>query len=176
MSGFAGKPRPRGLLSLSGYGDITRTWYTRPSPFYLQQPAIPKEEAYQGLGGDGCLSKLGEEDKRRARFYFYCRQKGIWPEEVTGHDPDINPRWFDPYCPARNVSANYPPTVLIHGTADTDVPFDESVNMEEQLSRFKTNHFFLPVADGSHCLWKDPPDVKAAVFKKAMDFVAMQLS
>jgi len=174
MTGFAVRPRPRALLALSGYGDITRTWYTCPSPFYLQQPAIPKEEAYRGVG-DGCVSKLGDEDKRRAQFYVYCRQKGIWPEEVAGHDPDVEPRWFDPYCPVRNVSAHYPPTVLIHGTADTDVPFDESGNMEWQFSRFKTKHDFLRVPDGSHCLWKDPPEVKAEVFKKAMEFVRMEL-
>jgi acetyl esterase/lipase len=174
MSGFTVKPRPRALLALSGYGDITMPWYTRPSPFYLRQAVVSKEEAFQSVA-DGCVSTPGAEDERRAKFYFYCRQNGIWPEEVAGHNPDVEPRWFDPYCPVRNVSADYPPTVLIHGTADTDVPFDESVNIEEQLSHFKTKHDFLPVPDGSHCLWKDPPEVKAAVFKKAMDFVKVQL-
>ena len=28
--------------------------------------------------------------------------------------------------PVKNVTAAYPPTVLIHGTADTDVPFEQS--------------------------------------------------
>lgn len=175
MSGFAIKPRPRVLLALSGYGDITLPWYTRPSPFYMQQSMVSKEEAYQSVG-TACVSTLGEEDQHRARFYLYCRQKGIWPREVAAHDPAVEPRWFDSYCPVRNVSADYPPTLLIHGTADTDVPFEESVNMDEKLSRFKIKHDFLRVPDGSHCLWKDPPEVKTAVFQKAMDFVRAQLN
>jgi acetyl esterase/lipase len=111
MSGFSVQPRPRVLLALSGYGDITSPWYTRPSPFYLQQAAVSKEEAYGSVGSD-CVSTLGEEDKRRYRFYLYCRQQGIWPEEVAGVNPGTDPRWFDRYCPVRKVSTDYPPTVL----------------------------------------------------------------
>lgn len=175
MSGFSVTSRPRVLLALSGYGDITLPWYTRPSPFYLQQALVSKEEAYRSVG-TACVSAPPEKDERRSRFYLYCRQQGIWPREVAGHDPDVEPQWFDPYCPVHNVSASYPPTVLIHGTADTDVPFDESVNMEERLSHFKVKHDFLRVPGGSHCLWKDSPAVKAAVFQKAMDFVRAQMS
>jgi dipeptidyl aminopeptidase/acylaminoacyl peptidase len=49
-----------------------------------------------------------------------------------------------------------PPTMLIHGPADTDVPFDESVKMEGVLSHFKTKHDYLSVPEGSHCPWKRP--------------------
>lgn len=73
----------------------------------------------------------------RWSFYLYCRQHGIWPKEVAGHDPDRENHWFGPYCPVRNVSAAYPPTLLIHGTADTDVPYEESVKMDGKLSQFK---------------------------------------
>jgi acetyl esterase/lipase len=175
MSGFSVERRPKVLLALSGYGDITLPWYTRPSPFYLQQALVSKGEANRSVG-DACVSTLGEEDTRRYRFYLYCRQNGIWPREVAGHDPDIEPRWFDPYCPVRNVSAKYPPTLLIHGTDDTDVPFEESVNMEEKLSRFKIKHEFLRVPGGSHCLANDSPSVKSMTFRKAMDFVKTQMS
>jgi acetyl esterase/lipase len=175
MSGFSVKPRPRVLLALSGYGDITSSWYTRPSQFYLQQPLVSKEEAYRSVGSD-CVSTPGEEEARRYKFYLYCRQQGIWPKEVAGHNPDVEPRWFDPYCPVRNVAADYPPTVLIHGTADTDVPFDESAKMEDQLSHFKVKHEFLRVPGGSHCLSSDSPEVRAANFQKAMSFVRTQMS
>src|SRR5262249_16279463 len=151
MSGFCVTPRPRVLLSLSGYGDITMPWYTQPSSFYLQEPLVSKEEAYHGVG-TSCVSTLGEEDKRRAKFYLYCRQKGIWPKEVTGKDRVLEAGWFDRSCPARNVSADYPPTILIHGNADTDVPFKESVNMDEKLSRSKIKRDFVQVPGGSHCL------------------------
>jgi hypothetical protein len=67
----------------------------------------------------------------RGRFYLYCRQNGIWPQEVAAHNPVTENKWFDPYCPARNVTAKYPQTRLIHGTADTDVPYEESKNMSK---------------------------------------------
>jgi acetyl esterase/lipase len=170
MSGFSVKSRPRVLLALSGYGDITSQWYSRPSRFYLQQPLISREEANRSVGTT-CVSAPPEKDGHRGTFYLYSRQQGIWTKEVAGHDPEVESEWFDAYCPVRRVSANYPPTVLIHGTADTDVPFEESVKMNEKLSHFKVKHNFLRVPGGSHCLSQDAPEVKSAVLRRAMDFV-----
>jgi len=173
MTGFSVSPRPRVLLSLSGYGDITSPWYSRPSPYYLRQPAISKEQAYRPVGTH-CVTASKEGDDRWT-FYLYCRQQGIWPQEVAGHNPEAEPKWFDPYCPVRNVSAAYPPTLLIHGTADTDVPYEESVKMDEKLSQFKVEHEFLRVPGGSHCLEDDPPAVSTPVFRQAMEFVKAQM-
>lgn len=173
MSGFMLSPRPRALLSLSGYGDITSAWYSRPSPFYLRQPAISKEQANRSVR-TRCVTASEKGDDRWS-FYLYCRQQGIWPKEVAGHDPDSEPHWFDPYCAVRNVSGTYPPTLLIHGTADTDVPYEESVKMHEKLTQFKVHHKFLRVPGGSHCLANDAPAVRASVFRQAMDFVTAQI-
>ncbi len=174
MSGFVLSPHPSALLSLSGYGDITSAWYNRPSPFYLRQPAISKEQAYRSVGTH--CATASEKGDDRWSFYLYCRQQGIWPKEVAGHDPDRENHWFDPYSPVRNVSAVYPPTLLIHGTADTDVPYEESVKMDQKLSQFKVQHEFLRVPGGSHCLSGDPPSVKTPVFRQAMEFVSAQMS
>src|SRR4030095_8881967 len=45
MTGFVVEPRPRALVSFWGYGDIASEWYSRPDPFYRQQPLVTKEEA-----------------------------------------------------------------------------------------------------------------------------------
>ena len=168
MAGFCATPRPKALLSLSGYGDITSAWYSQPSPFYLQQPRVSKEDALASVGTT-CVSEPLDSAKR-GKFYLYCRQNGIWPKEVAGHDPATEPQWFDPYCPVRNISPLYPPTVLIHGTADTDVPYDESAKMDEALSRFKVEHNFLTVPGGSHGLNGLDPVEKARIFEQAMEF------
>jgi len=171
MTGFCVEPRPRALLSLSGYGDIAANWYTRPSSFYVQQPLVPEEVARKSMG-TGCVSApSADADNQRAKFYLYCRQKGIWPKEVSGHDPDVEPKWFDRYCPVRNVSAKYPPTVLIHGTADTDVPYEESVEMDAVLSRYKVEHRFLSVPGGDHGINSLAPPERARIFEQAMGFV-----
>jgi acetyl esterase/lipase len=174
MTGFSVSPAPQALVSLSGYGDLTSTWYSRPSSFYLQKPPISREEAYRALG-KGCVSAPSQKDEARWKFYLCCRQQGTWPKEVAGHDPDAESSWFRPYCPVRNLSPAYPPTLLIHGTADTDVPYEESVKMDDMLSEFKVGHEFVRVPGGSHCLKSDTPNVRAAAFRQAMNFVREQI-
>jgi acetyl esterase/lipase len=173
MSGFCVEPRPKALVTISGYGDITGTWYSRPSEFYLRGRAlITKDEAYQHITST-CVS---ERPNNHSQFYFYCRQQGIWPREVAGHDPDTEASWFRPYCPVRNVSADYPPTVLIHGTADNDVPWDESDALDKVLIRHQVPHKFISVPGGSHALHNVSDDDKARIFAEVMTFVAQHAS
>jgi acetyl esterase/lipase len=149
MSGFCLNPRPRALVSYYGYGDIDGPWLTQPSQFYRQQPLVEKEKAVAAVG-TAIISEPPSGD--RGSFYLMCRQQGIWPQEVSGHDPQKEPRWFDPYCPIRNVTRAYPPTLLIHGTADTDVPYDESVQMDAKLTQVGVEHEFFTVPGAGHGL------------------------
>jgi acetyl esterase/lipase len=169
MTGFCLEPRPRALVSYFGYGDITTPWYTQPDAFYRRQPLVPKEEAYRSVG----KREMSEQpaSNRRGRFYLYCRQNGIWPNEVAGHDPHAEPQWFDPYCPIRNVTAKYPPTLLIHGTEDTDVPYAESKNMAAKLAEFGVGHEFITVPGAGHGLSGAKPEKVAQIAQQAAEFV-----
>ena len=40
MAGCAAQPRPRAIVSFYGYGDIIGDWYSKPDPYYCQQPAV----------------------------------------------------------------------------------------------------------------------------------------
>ncbi len=130
---------------------------------------MSKEEAYASVGTT-CVSEP-PENNQRGQFYLYCRQNGIWPKEVTSHDPKADPKWFTRYCPVLNVSAEYPPTVLIHGTADTDVPYEEAVNMDEALTRFKVAHKFITALGGGHGLRGVPENEQAHIYERALRFV-----
>ena len=173
MTGFCVKPRPKALVAFYGYGDIAGEWYSRPDPFYCKRPAVPKEEAYKAVGGPVVSEVIGPN--QRGRFYLYCRQNGLWPKEVTGHDPDAEPRAFDPFCPVRNVTADYPPTLLLHGDRDTDVPYQQSVQMAEALKRQGVEHELITVANGGHGFdganggLKDPANAKR--FDRVLDFL-----
>ncbi len=172
MSGFCLRPRPRALVAFYGYGDIAGDWYNRPDPFYSRQPAVPKEEAYAVVGGPA-LSENPSDD--RYRFYLYCRQHGLWTREVTGIDPDKQPRALDPYCPVRNVTPEYPPTMLLHGTEDTDVPYQQSALMAEALSKQGVEHVFITVEGGGHGFngahggLKDPANAER--FQRVLEFL-----
>jgi len=169
MAGFSLEPRPRALVSYYGYGDITTPWYSKPDAFYRRQPLVPKDEAYRSVSSRA-LSEPPVPNQR-GRFYLYCRQNGIWPNEVAGHDPHAEPTWFGPYCPIRNVTAEYPPTLLIHGTADTDVPYAESRNMAARLAESNVRHEFITVQGTGHGLVGAKPDEVAGIARQATEFI-----
>jgi acetyl esterase/lipase len=172
MSGFCMAPRPRALVAFYGYGDIVGDWYTRPSAHYNQQPAVPEEEAYGVVGGPPLAnSPTGE----RFRYYLYCRQRGTWPQEVSGRHPAAEPDWFIPYCPLRQVTPDYPPTLLLHGDQDTDVPYQQSVLMAEALRQQGVTHELLTMAGRGHGFDHQGEGVADPLVAKAFDRVLAYL-
>jgi acetyl esterase/lipase len=117
MTGVAMTPRPTALIAYWGYGDVDGDWYTKPSEFYRKSiPLIDRAEAYKGVGGPIITgSEDGVDIKARGRFYHYLRQNGLWTTEVTGFDPTVDRTKLDRYCPVRNVSPEYPPTLWSTG-------------------------------------------------------------
>lgn len=169
MTGFRVKPRPKALVPFWGYGDIVGPWYSRPDPFYLKQPLVAKEEALASVTREPLSEPPANTN--RARFYLYCRQKGLWPKEVSGHDPDTESRWFDAYCPIRNVTRQYPPTMLVHGTADTDVPYELSKQMAGRLGEAGVEHELVTVPEGAHGLGNIRPEEQDRIYRAAAAFL-----
>jgi acetyl esterase/lipase len=168
-TGFRVHPAPKALVSFYGYGDIAGPWYSRPDPFYSRMPSVPKEEAYQAVGRSVISESSGKNN--RHRFYLFCRQQGLWPKEVAGHDPDKDPRAFDAFCPVRNVSAKYPPTLLVHGTKDTDVPYEQSKTMAEELARKGVQHELITVPEAGHGLAGAKPAEVADIHDRVLAFL-----
>src|SRR5207249_881926 len=132
-------PRPKALVAYWGYGDVDGDWYTKPSQFYRMRPLVDKAEAYQAIGKKVLTGTEGDSSKGRGLFYLYLRQNGLWTKEVTGFDPSERAK-LDPYCPVRNISAEYPPILMIHGTNDDDVPYERSTDMAEALAKHGVPH------------------------------------
>jgi acetyl esterase/lipase len=175
MTGFCVKPRPAVLVSLWGYGDITGDWYTKPSEFYRSKyPLIPKDEAWNSVSGRP-LTNRPFSDKGSRRFYLYCRQQGLWTTNVSGFDPRTQDRSLTPFCPARNVTKEYPPTLLIHGTNDTDVPHEQSVQMAQELTRAGVAHQFISVPHAGHDVAGGDPAQVADAYAAALQFVERQI-
>lgn len=148
MAGFMVKPRPQALIAFYGYGDIDGDWYAKPSEFHrTTRPLATQAEAYQAIGKK---ETTNGGTKGRSVFYTYCRQNGLWPREVAGYDPVTQPREFDRFCPIRNITPDYPPTLLLHGDKDTDVPYAQSVAMAAELKRVGIAHEFISIPGGGH--------------------------
>jgi acetyl esterase/lipase len=152
VTGFRVRPRPAAIVSLWGYGDLIGDWYSRPSPHPAHhQIVMSKEEALRQVSGPPVA-----DDRRRAgdgyAFYQYCRQHGLWPKEVTGWDPDRESDRFIPFMPVEHVTPDYPPTLLVHGVEDTDVPHDRSLMMAAAMREQGVEHRLISVEGAEHGL------------------------
>jgi len=147
MSGYFMRNPPQGIVSFYGYGNIKAAWYNKPDSVARIKTLITKEKATQ-LIGDSMITTASVSD--RLDLYTYSRQKGIWPQLVTGHDPNKEAKWFNRYCPIKNIHSNYPPVLLIHGDLDFDVPFEESVLMDKKLTKEKVKHSFIKMKNYGH--------------------------
>jgi acetyl esterase/lipase len=143
VAGQRVEPRLQAVVSYYGYGDVVGDWYGQPDAFYrATEPLVSAEEARAAVGS----TPLSEGPRGRRPFYMYCRQQGLWPREVGGTELAA----LEAFCPERHVDAGYPPTLLAHGTADSDVPYQRSVDMAAALAGAGVRHELLTIPDGPH--------------------------
>jgi acetyl esterase/lipase len=174
-SGYRVHPRPVALFSLYGYGDLIGDWYSTPSPHPRHnRRKVAREEAFQQVSGPP-ISDSRDRKGDGGLFYAYCRQTGTWPQAVSGWDPEKESEQFSPFMPVKNVTADYPPTVLVHGTNDTDVPYEQSVLMEEQFKQHNVPHLMITVANAEHGLGGGDPKQVEDAYQRAFAFVDERL-
>lgn len=177
MTGICVEPRPAALVAYWGYGDVDGDWYTKPSAFYRQsKPLYDRDEILKVLAPDIVTSPADKTQvEARGRYYYYLRQNGLWTREVTGFEPGKEKAKLNPYCPVRNVTPAYPPTMLVHGTEDTDVPYDLSVAMAKELERNKVPHELVTVPGAGHGLAGGDKKLVADAHEKARKFIRERL-
>jgi len=175
VTGFRVKPRPNVLVSFWGYGDLIGEWYSRPSPHPRHHRIkVTREEAYAQVSGP----PIGDSRDRNGNggmFYQFCRQQGLWPQAISGWKPFSEAKKFAPFMPVRNVTSDYPPTLLIHGKADTDVPYEQSVMMAAELKRHGVEHQFVTIPGAEHGLGGGDPQLITAAYDRALEFVKLHM-
>jgi len=172
MTGICVEPRPKALLAYWGYGDVDGPWYVTPSEHYRQQNLVSKEDAYKVVG-DKVLT--GSGGRPRGTYYLYLRQNGLWTREVTGFDPQTERAKLDPFCPVRNITPSYPPILMVHGTADTDVPYQESADMDAALEKQGVAHDLITVQNGGHGLGGADAQAIENAHGRALEFISREL-
>jgi acetyl esterase/lipase len=175
-TGHRVKPRPTVLVPFYGYGDLIGDWYSKPSPHPRHQRSkMPEEQVRQIVSGPAIANSRDRKGNGGA-FYQFCRQRGLWPKEVSGWDPHTQAEKFDPYMPVKNVTEQYPPTLLIHGTEDTDVPYEQSVMMADQFRKFGVDHELIAIVGGEHGLGGGDPEKIDEAYEKAFQFVHQRMT
>jgi acetyl esterase/lipase len=175
VTGHRIEPRPRVLLAFFGYGDLIGDWYSTPSPHPRHnQRKIAMDEAWQQVSGPA-VADARDRKGDGGIFYNFCRQTGQWPKAISGWDPRSESERFFPFMPLKNVTAAYPPIVLIHGTADTDVPFEQSQLMAREFQKHGVPFQFYEIAKAEHGLTGgDRAEIEEAQ-RKAFEFVKLHL-
>nr|MDD6335920.1 alpha/beta hydrolase [bacterium] len=165
-----GSIRPNAIVSLYGYGDILGDWYAKPSEHYLHCRApISWQEAAASIGSRP-ISVGGEG---RSTFYYYTRQQGSWLGHVAGEGLWQQEQAMRAFCPAYAADGGFPPTLLLHGTCDTDVPYTQSVQMKGVLEGLGRPVELIGLEGLGHSFDEEHPDDPAvcAAIGRMMDFL-----
>lgn len=176
VTGHRVRPRPAALLALWGYGDLVGPWYSEPSPHPRHQRVkLSKEKAWEQVSGP----PISDSRQRRGdggAFYQHCRQHGSWPEAVSGWNPKTQAAKFAPFMPVANVDQDYPPTALVHGQRDTDVPHEQSELMAAEFRRHNVPHAFHSIPNGEHGLAGADKQRIDEAYRQAFVFLTERLS
>lgn len=175
-AGFRVKPRPQALVAFWGYGDLVGPWYSEPSPHPRHhQSKLSRDEAFQQVAGPP-VSDARDRKGNGGAFYQFCRQQGLWPKAVSSWDPKTEPEKFFPFMPVKNVTPDYPPTLLIHGETDTDVPHEQSVLMAAEFKKQGVPHRLISIPNGEHGLAGINRTTVDATYREAVMFIKQQLA
>ena len=72
----------------------------------------------------------------------------------------------------KNVTAEYPPTLMIHGTADTDVPHEQSAIMAREFEKHGVPFRLISVTKGEHGLRGATKEDIEAAYAAVLPFIA----
>jgi len=176
MSGIACEPPPTAIVSYWGFGDVDGKWTTAPNEHFLKGALISEKDAWAALG-DKVLTNTNQTTGRgRWKFFIYLKQTGLWAKVTSGFDPATERDKLTPFCPIRNLSTKYPPILMLHGTADIDVPYEKSVEMARELKRLGRPHELITVEKGGHSLWGGDPEKVQQAFDRSLEYIQEHLS
>jgi len=164
--------KPKVLVSFYGYGDILGDWYGKPCPHYCKERLVSQKKA-QRLIKDHALSESGFD---RFPIYLRSRQTGSWIELASGYDAESEREKIEPYCPILNIKDDYPPVILLHGDRDTDVPYQQSLDMVHALKTRGLAAELVTYAGGDHGFDWNKNDARVpGLVEKALAFTKRYL-
>ena len=176
VAGSRVQPALKCVVSCWGYGELLGPWYTEASTHARHLASKPTAaEAWRQVSGPPIANAADRKGSGQI-FYQYCRQHGLWPWAVSGWNPWREPAKFVPYMPLRNVTPAFPPTFLLHGQADTDVPHEQSALFAAELGRHGVEHHFVSVPGAEHGLRGHDPEQLEKIYQNAGEFLLRHLS
>lgn len=134
--------KPFAIISFYGYGRIDSSWATTPNHYYNTKNQVPYSLVEHLLSTIPLTSCPAEA---RYALYLYGRQSGKWIELITS-----SPEERKMNSPYYYLDAHFPPTILLHGTNDQDVPYSESEAIYTKLKDLKVPTQLVTIPNGKH--------------------------
>ncbi|HRE07140.1 MAG TPA: prolyl oligopeptidase family serine peptidase, partial [Opitutaceae bacterium] len=78
---------------------------------------------------------------------------------------------YTPYLPVKQVTAAHPPTFLLHGRNDSDVPFSQPEAMAAEFARHGVKHRLVGIEGAEHGWRGVPPETVAARQREGTNFL-----
>jgi acetyl esterase/lipase len=169
-TGFRVQPPPTVLVAYWGYGDLIGPWLSQPSPHARHQSQTLAPAEMKAVEAGPPVANSRDRKGNGGAYYQTCRKLGIWPEKVSGFS-EKDAKRFAPFMAAKNVSPKYPPTLMIHGTEDTDVPHEQSLIMTRQFKKHGVLHRLISIKGGEHGLRGGQPEAIRAAHAAMLPFV-----
>ena len=164
--------KPQVLVSFYGYGDILGDWYAKPCPHYCKEPLVSPRKAQRLIQGHA----LSESGFDRFPIYLRSRQTGTWIALATGRDKESEREKIEPYCPILNIKDDYHPAILLHGDRDTDVPYQQSLDMYNALKTRGLAAELVTYPGGGHGFdWNKNDSRVPGLIEKALAFAKKYL-
>jgi len=175
LCGHRVTPPPVAIVSFCGYCELIGDWISSPqTSSYWNPRKYTEEEALNCIDPEG---PAVTSRKYCAEFEYYCMQTGQYVQYVSGFDPKVEPENLFPFMPLRNISPAFPPTILIHGDADPDVPFEQAQLMADELDKHNVPHELVRVKGGTHDGFESiKPKDRADAYDRVVEFVLQRLT
>ncbi len=176
VAGVRVRPRPFAIVAESSYGDLVGPWQQQAStsPKHQRVP-LSEAEAWQLVSGPP-IANAADRAGDGGAFNAFLRTHGQWPKAISGWDPKTEIEKYVPYMPVRNVSRDYPPTMLIHGQNDSDVPVELPEMMAAEFKRHGVEHQLIVIPGGEHGYAGAERALIEAAQQKAIAFLRAHLA
>ncbi len=167
------KQKPKAIVSYWGYGEFLPDWAAAKSKDHGDPVAMA--DAVKGVNAGIITAPTKEQGQARGLFYRYTRQNGLWGKTVTGFDPLAQPAELKQLSPVNLITRDFPPTLMIHGTHDTDVPYLCATRLATALKSRQVPYELVTVENAGHGLSGGDQEQVAAAHATALNFIRRHL-
>ncbi len=177
MCGYMLTPPPTAIVSMAGStGDMTGDWLADPKNRFPEFKLPTKEGALNELKLEGPEPRTSRKGSKYFLYSWLMSSHFHFMQDLFGFDPKIEPEKIFPFMPLRNVSPAFPPTILIHGDADTYVPVEQAISMAKEFEKHGVPNKLIVVKGAGHSLKNFNPEDKRGVYDQVGEWVMQRLT